>query len=107
MTTTATAAAATNTACTSPASTRPASVDGATADTAVALAPAYVPCSGGGHRQRAGQDKPRDDQADDVARMPVASRRQKAVPVRCGRHGWFDMGLGWLCHASPLVPQPG
>ena len=63
--------------------------------------------SGGGYSQRADQHKPRDDQADDVARMPVASSRQKAVPVRRGCHGWFDVGLGRLGHDSPLVPQPG
>jgi hypothetical protein len=49
---------------------------------------------GEANRQRFGEYKPGDDQADQVARMPVACRRQKPAPVLRGHRGYFDGGIG-------------
>ena len=50
--------------------------------------------SDGGNRNRSGEDKPSDDQTDNVARMPVAGRRQKPDPVFRGLPKRFDLGSG-------------
>ena len=49
---------------------------------------------GDGNRQRPGQYQPGDDQADHIARMPVAGGRQKPGPVFRGLRKRPDLGSG-------------
>jgi hypothetical protein len=50
--------------------------------------------SGGGNRQRSGEYEPGEDQADHIARMPVAGRRQKPDPVFRSLRKRADLGSG-------------
>ena len=62
---------------------------------------------GDGHRQRSGEYKPCDDQADHVTWMPVASRWQKPGPALRGHSGCFDVSFRRVRHDSPAVLQSG
>jgi hypothetical protein len=47
-----------------------------------------------GNRQRSGEYKPGEDQADHIARMPVAGQRQEPDPVFRGLRKRADLGSG-------------
>ena len=98
VTTTAAMATPANSTCTSPASTRPGQCGRHDSGHRRGGCPRIGGVSNGGNRNRPGEGKPGDDQPDNVARMPVAGRRQQAAPVLHGRRRWSGAGFRRLGH---------
>ena len=60
-----------------------------------------------GNRQRPGEYQPSEDQADDVARMPVPGRWQKPAARLHGHHGWPGVDFRRPRHDFPQLTRPG